>query len=141
MDVEHPFLNFLLRYLSQVYDPADRISLGPPSFGRAFKVFCKFNKSVLETGRYRCYGNSIVQLIHPDAFFPIRHNQNSYLYASSLEGYDSRPMERAYMTHAYLSASWGTKVQPNSLYARLARQYCPSVWNLAQDESVIALGF
>ena len=146
MDAGHPFLKFLLRYLSQVYDPFNRISLGPSSFGRAFQMFCpsaddKENHHMfLKAGTYRCIGNSTVNLIHPDAFFPVRHYQNAYFYSTSLEGYDRRPMERAYMTHAYLS-SWGTKVHPNSLYGRLAQQYCPSVWKLAKDASITPLGF
>lgn len=136
MDAQHPFLEFLIRYLVQTYDPKNRVTLGPPAFGKAFQLFCQVNQP-LKSGVYKCHGDSTVTLIHPDAFFPVKHYELRYFYSTNLDGYDIQTMERAYLTHAYLS-SWGTKVHRNSLYARLARQYCPSVWTLAQS---LPLGF
>ena len=138
LDAEHPFLLFLMRYLVQTYEPTNRVSLGPPAMGKAFQLFCQAEE-VFKSGLHKCHNNSTLTLIHPDAFFPVKHYQNSYFYSTSLEGYDIQTLERAYLTHVYLS-SWGTKVHPNSLYARLARQYCPTVWSLTSTEN-IPLGF
>lgn len=143
MDVGHPFLKFLLEYGTKNYDPNNRISLGPSTFGKAFKLFCKDESkdSLFKAGNFTC-NNANVNLIHPDAFFPIKHNQNDIFYATDFDARDSfkRPMERAYMTHVYLS-SWGTKVDPKSLYARLARHYCPSVWQWSVESDNIPLKF
>ena len=143
--------------------------MGPPAVGKAFSLFCQVAQSPLKAGVYTCHKGSNLTLIHPDSFFPVRHTQNHVFYSSKLDGFDDSPMERAYMTHVYLSRqalffllkivllsifinpklqicffsfprSWGTRVNSNSLYARLARQYCPSTWNLSFSES-IPLGF
>lgn len=135
MDRGHPFLNFLLRYIGQVYNPTDRLSLGPPAFGRAFQLFCQTQEPHLQAGTHRCHNNSTVTLIHPDAFFPVKHTQSGFFYSVNLKDFDYHPMENAYMTHVYLS-SWGTTVHPSSLYARLARKFCPDVWQLTKHEDV-----
>ena len=75
--------------------------MGPPAFGKAFLLFCQ--TETLKTGVYNCHGNSTLTLIDPDAFFPVRHNQNSVFYSTSLAGYDTAPMARAFLTHVYLS--------------------------------------
>ena len=135
MDAGHPFLSFLIDYLVEKYDAKNRVCMGPPAVGAAFKSFCWTRR--LQAATYACSDNSSINLIHPDAFFPVRHNQNNYFYSANLDGYDTQPMQRAYMTHVYLS-SWGTKVHVDALYARMARQYCPRVWNLTRS---MPLGF
>lgn len=138
MDAQHPFLKFLIRYLVQVYDAKLRTILGPPSFGKAFQLFCEVSHP-FKSGLYHCHNNATLTLMHPDGFFPVKHDQNQYFYSNNLEGYDLQAMERAYLTHVYLS-SWGTTVHYDSLYARMARQYCPSVWNFTHTEA-LPLGF
>lgn len=139
MDANHPFLSFLIRYLMQTYDPNKRVSLGPPAFGKAFKLFCHINEPLFKSGLHRCLDNSNLTLFHPDSFFPVRHYELGHFYETTWPGLDVQKMERAYLTHVYLS-SWGRKVHPNSLYSRLARQYCPSVWQLTKEAN-IPLGF
>lgn len=139
MDKDHPFLSFLIRYLMQTYDPKKRVSLGPPAFGKAFQLFCSINDPLFKSGLHHCLASSNLTLYHPDSFFPVRHYELGHFYDTVWEGLNVQKMERAYLTHVYLS-SWGRKVHPNSLYSRLARQYCPSVWQLTKDAN-IPLGF
>ncbi|KAK4026396.1 alpha-1,4-N-acetylglucosaminyltransferase [Daphnia magna] len=139
MDKNHPFLSFLIRYLMQTYNPKARVSLGPPAFGKAFKLFCQVNDPLFKSGLHQCLASSNLTLYHPDSFFPVRHYELGHFYSTTWEGLNVQKMEHAYLTHVYLS-SWGRKVHPNSLYSRLARQYCPNVWHLTK-ESNIPLGF
>ena len=140
MSAGHPFLKFLLDYAAKNYDPNDRISLGPPTLGKAFKVYCKQpGNSQFQAGNFTCD----VNLIHPDAFFPIKHYENEIFYSTDsniIDALNSKPFGRAFMTHVYLS-SWGTKVHSKSLYARLASHYCPAVWKWSSTDGNIPLGF
>lgn len=77
--------------------------MGPPAVGKAFSLFCQVAQSPLKAGVYTCHKGSNLTLIHPDSFFPVRHTQNHVFYSSKLDGFDVSPMERAYMTHVYLS--------------------------------------
>ncbi|KAI9563398.1 hypothetical protein GHT06_010861 [Daphnia sinensis] len=139
MDKDHPFLSFLIRYLMQTYNPKARVSLGPPAFGKAFKLFCQVNETLFKSGLHQCLASSNLTLYHPDSFFPVRHYELGHFYSTTWEGLNVQKMEHAYLTHVYLS-SWGRKVHPNSLYSRLARQYCPTVWYLTKELN-IPLGF
>lgn len=138
MDAGHPFLAFLIRFLAENFLPEIRTSLGPDAIGKAFKIFCRVNEPTLKAGTYQCQGNSTVTLIHPNAYFPVRHTQIYQFYSVNFDDLNIEAMQQAYVTHVYLS-SWGTPVDRNSLYARLARQYCPTVWEFAT--SYVPLGF
>lgn len=145
-DAGHPFVKFVLRYLGQTYDPSNRLSVGSPALEKAFNLFCQAEEkgpSEPDTKKvsYRCHGNSTMSLFHPEAFYPFKPHESRWLYSESVAvDYDRRPLMEAFTAHIF-RAGWGTKVKSNSLYARLARQYCPSVWELSQDETVNPLGF
>jgi hypothetical protein len=139
MDKGHPFLSFLIRYLIKTYDPKKRVSLGPPAIGKAFQIFCQVKEPLFKSGLHQCLHNSNLTLFHPDYFFPVRHYELGHFYTTTFDGLNLVKMERAFLTHVYLS-SWGKKVHPNSLYSLLAHQYCPTVWQLTK-ESNIPLGF
>ena len=128
----------------ETYNKTRRISLCPSNVGKAFQLFCKIKKkeeSSLNVSLHQCIGNSTLTLIHPDLFFPIkRHQTNSFFYLTSLENFDMQFLERAYLTYANLTL-WGPyQIKRTSLYARMARQYCPNVWKHTLTE-LIPLGF
>lgn len=135
LDAGHPFLQFLMDFSAKHYERNNRVSLGPPRVGQAFLQFC--NTSQLAASTYQCQHSSRINLIHPDAFFPIKHYNNRLFYSADFKDLDTKVMERANLTHVYLS-SWGTRVHANSLYARLAREYCPLVWAASSN---LAAGF
>lgn len=141
MSAAHPFFKFLFDYAATNYDQNDRISLGPPTLAKAFKVYCKQpGNSQFQAGNYTYCD---VNLIHPDAFFPIKHYENEIFYSvdsNIIDSFDCKPFERAFMAHVYLS-SWGTKVNSKSMYARLASHYFPTIWQWSSTGGKIPLGF
>ena len=116
-------------HLVKKNDGQQPISLRPSAAGEAFELFCRVKKP-FKAGNHKCQDNSTLMLIHPEAYTPITESEASFFYSTVEESYlDTRAMERAYLTHVYLSTS-GKQVRRTSLYSQLARQYCPSVWNL-----------
>lgn len=132
MDAGHPFLKYLSQNLESGHKKEFRTSLGAPAYGQAFKTFC--NQGTLKTGTYQCPESSVIKLIESDAFFPVKYHEQQYFYGSRFDKLDKRPMEKAFVAHVY-KANWGSVAHRDSLYARLARQYCPSVWELAVREN------
>ena len=144
MDPDHPFLTFLIDYLMEMYNKKKTLSMHPSVVGKAFQLFCKIKKKeepALKVSLYQCSGNSTLALVHPDAFFPLKHNQtNHFFYLASLKSFDLQILEQAYLTYANFTL-WGPyQVKYSSLYARMARQYCPNVWKHTLTE-FIPLGF
>lgn len=103
----------------------------------AFKSFCK--QENLAAGTFTCLNSSSLTLIDAEVFFPIKESEHQYFYLINHEGLDQSPLKSAFSTHVYLSNA-GTQVHENSLYARLARQYCPTVWKTVSEIN-IPLGF
>lgn len=132
----HPFVRYLSEQLSDSYKSGSR-TLDSLSYGRPFKSFC--NQPKLKPGTFHCFGNSSLKLMDSDTFFPVKREQLQYFYIANFSELNMEPMSRAYLVNVYLSML-GTEAHHSSLYAQLARKYCPSVWKLTRDKE-IPLGF
>ena len=140
-DKHHPFLNFLIKYLVQTYDPEQRMSIGPPKLAAAYQLYCGLKlRSRLRTGLFKCHNNTENNLLDPDSIFPVKHYEMYTFFTETFGYFDHNILlQRSFLTHVY-GAGWGKPAPLTSLYASLARQYCPSTWN-ATHEAEIEFGF
>lgn len=99
----------------------------------AMKIYC--SSTNLTVGDYKCHKGTKIQLVDPSSFFPIHRRYMVSLYANSYEDIDLNIMQKSYLAHIY-GANWALPVPVTSLYASLARHYCPLTWKAAQDYNV-----
>lgn len=119
----HPFLYFLMKSMILAFRPDNYLSLGPPALTEAILDFC--NRDDLPGNRLlRCSRNSSLFIQPPDSFYAIGSGRADAFYQSEVKLDDWNMLEHSLLTHIYDSGS-GRPVPPSSLYARLARDYCP----------------
>ena len=117
------------------------MSIGPPKLAIAFQLFCNLPvKGKLSTGLFRCHNNTELNLVDPDAFYPVKHFEMYTFFTETFGYFDHHIiLQRSYLSHVY-GAGWGKAAPLTSFYASLARHYCPSTWN-ATHEADIEFGF
>lgn len=123
------FLSFLMRYMKQAYKPHDRSVIGPTALTRAFRLYCqhsstKINDSIHE---YSCYKGTKVNLYNSSTFNPIGYMERETFFRDKFAFSDVSLLANSYSVHVYGSGH-GAHVPENSLFAYLAKSYCPSVY-------------
>lgn len=117
------------------------MSMGPPRLATAFQLYCGLNiTEKLRTGAFACRNGTQLSLLDPDSFFPVKHFE-MYTFFTETFGYFDHDvlLRRSYLAHVY-GAGWGKPAPLTSLYASLARHYCPATWN-ATFEDRVPFGF
>lgn len=133
LDKDHPFLGFAIRFMMTKYRPDRRGVLGGVSLGEAFHMFCGGKN--ITAGRHSCYKESQIELRVPKLFFPIQRKFIPILFSSNYRNrldLNTDVLSDSFMTHIY-GSQWGLPVNPKSLYATLAMNYCPTTWHVAQS--------
>ena len=103
--------------------------MGPPSLGLAIKLYCnvKLNDSFQHETAYKCQGNQRIHLHPPESFYAIKSFESSKFVQSQMEPEAVEALRTSYLSHVYFHTRH--RIPPSSLYASLARSYCPTVYS------------
>lgn len=105
-----------------------RESMGPPTLGLALKYYCKIqqNSSFTHEAPYHCHKGDAIQLSAPEAFYAIQAHESAKFVEPHIDDEMLQRLDSSYLSHIYFHTKH--RVPQTSLYASLARQYCPSVY-------------
>lgn len=128
----HRFIEFLMKYMVFAYKPEEYVSLGPATLTDAIKYFC--DRERLPAGeRMYCRHNASLILQAPEAFYAINNRRQNAFYHEEADPSDLLEFHHSYLSHVY-DAGNGRVVPEHSLYGLLARNYCPTVYQMAFAE-------
>jgi Alpha 1,4-glycosyltransferase conserved region len=112
-----------------------RETMGPPALAFAFKLYCNIGQEnrLDHSKPYDCRNGHRLHLQPPDAFYGIGHDESSLFFNRHFNDSTVSKLSRSYLSHVYFHTKH--KVPLTSLFATLARQYCPTVYDnaLAED--------
>lgn len=133
----HPFLEKAMNYLVDEYEPYWRESIGGIALAEAFQLYCSRN---ISAGMFDCDAGPI-RLIPPERFFPVERQFIPVLFSSKWVDYSHKyyqfnlsKLDDSFTAYIY-GSQWGLPVHPDSLYAAIAKAYCPATWSAVQDDS------
>ncbi len=119
----HPFLHFLMKSMILAFRSDNYLSLGPPALTEAILEFC--NRNDLPANQWLpCWRNSSLMIQPADSFYAIGSGRADAFYQSEVDPADWSKLKNSFLSHIYDSGS-GRTVPSGSLYAHLARKYCP----------------
>jgi lactosylceramide 4-alpha-galactosyltransferase len=126
----HPFLHFLMKYMVLAFEPDNYISLGPDTLRDAMFYFC--NRETLPANHWvNCRHNSSIFIQPPESFYAINNSRMENFYQPEFDPNDWDLLHRdSFLSHIY-GAGHGRIAPPGSLYAELARKYCPVSYAMA----------
>lgn len=126
----HPFLHFLMKYMVLAFEPDNYISLGPDTLRDAMFYFC--NRETLPANHWvNCRHNSSIFIQPPESFYAINNSRMETFYQPEFDPNDWHLLHRnSFLSHIY-GAGHGRIAPPGSLYAELARNYCPVSYAMA----------
>ncbi|KZS14694.1 Uncharacterized protein APZ42_020082 [Daphnia magna] len=126
----HPFLHFLMKSMILAFRPDNYLSLGPSALTEALFDFCD-RDDLPENTLLLCSRNSSLFVQPPDSFYAIGSGRADAFYQSEVDLSDWNKLKHSFLSHIYLSGS-GRPVPPTSLYAQLAREYCPFTYRTSE---------
>jgi lactosylceramide 4-alpha-galactosyltransferase len=120
----HPFLHFLMKYMILDFRPDNYLSLGPYALAGAMMDFC--NRDDLPANKWLiCWRNLTIFIQPADSFYAIGTGRADAFYQPEVDPADLDKLKNSFLSHVYDSGSDGRIVPFGSLYAKLARKYCP----------------
>lgn len=128
-DRGHKLLNFFMRLMKQTYKPEERSVIGPNGLSRAFRMMCNHSSVVISDAvyDYRCYNEVHVTLLNKTAFHPITYFEQNRFFTENFDRNELKLFDTSYSVHVYGSGH-GAHVPDTSLFAYMAKQFCPSVY-------------
>lgn len=131
---EHPFISYLMDSMFLNYQPNNYVSLGPQALTDAMLNFC--NRDDLPTATAMdCMYDSTVTIQPPHVFYPISSSHSEVFFKPEADPSDWADLQDSLLVHIY-GSSHGMPAPPNSLYAQLAKKYCPISYRMALDTGV-----
>lgn len=129
-DRGHKFLKFFMRLMKITYKPEERSVIGPNGFSKAFRMMCNHSSVVINDSvkEYECYNNVRITLLNRTAFHPITYFEQQRFFVENFQFSELKTFELSYSVHVYGSGH-GAHVPDTSLFAYMARQFCPSVYS------------
>ena len=131
-DKGHEFLNFFMNVMLEIYDPSNRLSIGPYGITDAVKLFCNLQYVIKfeELGELlQCKNNSNITLMYTEAFYSIDYFHHVEFFKESFKISELEKFETSFLSHIYC-ATHGTSAPQTSLYNFFAERFCPTVRNL-----------
>lgn len=130
-DARHPFLHYLMKSMILAFRPEFDMSLGPSLLSDALLDFC--DRQDLPANKWLpCWRNSSIIIQPPDAFYAINSGRADAFFRPDIDPADWNKLANSLISHIYDSGS-GRPVPSSSLYAKLARKYCPITYAMATD--------
>jgi lactosylceramide 4-alpha-galactosyltransferase len=128
----HPFLHFLMKSMVLGFRWDNYLSLGPPALTEAILEFCHRND--LPANKWlHCWRNSSMFIQPADSFYAIGSGRADAFYQPEANPADWDKLKNSFLSHIYDSGS--ERIVPSdSLYARLARKYCPVSYRMTTEE-------
>ena len=77
---------------------------------------------------YNCYNQVPVKLLNKTAFHPITYFEQNRFFVENFNRSELSVFDESYSVHVYGSGH-GAHVPETSLYAYMAKQFCPSVYS------------
>lgn len=132
-DRGHKLLNFFMRWMKQTYKADERSVIGPQGLAHAFRLFCSIppDRKLSEVAEesFVCHGNTPFTLMPPAAFHPIGFFDQNHFFTCDYLPKDLDVLRfNSYTVHVY-GAGHGAHVPKSSLYAFLARRFCPVIYS------------
>ena len=123
------FISFYLRLMNQVFDPDNRLSIGPEAVTKAFHMFCHDEQYIFSRAEsYLCYSNNIIRLLSPESLYPIEFVKRHQFYSANYNHSDfTRAFNKTYSVHMY-GLTHGQDIPDTSLAAYLVANYCPTIY-------------
>lgn len=134
-DAGHPFLEYLMHYLVEEYRPNNYFSLGPFTFSSSLLDFCETDElPTPETGgTLSCWNETAIQFQARNVFYALDNRGRNVFYDKSTNLSDVEQLKKSFVSHAY-DSKVGIADEPESLFANLAKIYCPVTYKMAMDE-------
>lgn len=128
-DRGHKLLNFFMRLMKKTYKSNERSVIGPNGFSRAFRMMCNHSSVVINDSvyDYQCYNQVRIKLLNKTAFHPITYFEQKRFYVENFKQSELKTLENSYSVHVYGSGH-GAHVPDTCLFAYMAKQFCPSVY-------------
>ena len=129
-DRGHKLLNFFMRLMKQTYKPNERSGIGPIGLSRSFRMMCNHSSIVISDSVHdcNCYNQVPVKLLNKTAFHPITYFEQNRFFVENFNRSELSVFDESYSVHVYGSGH-GAHVPETSLYAYMAKQFCPSVYS------------
>lgn len=129
-DRGHKLLNFFLKFMSNSYKPYERSSIGPKGLSDAFRIMCNHSSNIINdsVNDYLCDNQVSIKLLNNTAFYPITFFEQNRFFIENFQHKELRFFRNSYSVHVY-GAGHGARVPETSLFAYLAKQFCPSIFN------------
>lgn len=128
-DRGHKLLSFFMRLMKQTYKPNERSVIGPIGFSTAFRMMCNHSSVVINDSvhDYECYNQVKVRLLNKTAFHPITYFEQKRFFVEDFQLSELKTFDSSYSVHVYGSGH-GARVPETSLFAFMAKQFCPSIY-------------
>lgn len=123
------FLSFLMRYMKQAFKPDERSVIGPSALTRAFRLYCHHSSTKISDSipEHACHKGTKINLFNGSSFNPIGYMEKDLFFKEQFTYSELSLLANSYSVHVYGSGH-GAHVPETSLFAFLARKYCPSVY-------------
>ena len=111
-----------------------RESMGPPSLAFALKFYCNIglNASFQHATPYNCHDGTSIHLQPPESFYAIQSASSRKFVEPEIDSLALNGLSKSYLSHVYFHTKH--KVPLSSLYASLARQYCPATYEVLKED-------
>jgi lactosylceramide 4-alpha-galactosyltransferase len=122
----HPFLHFLMKSMILAFRSDNYLSLGPLALTEAILEFC--NRNDIPSNQWLpCWRSSSLFIQPADSFYAIGSGRADAFYQPEVDPADWIKLKNSFLSHIYDSGS-RRKIPSSSLYAQLARKYCPIIY-------------
>lgn len=132
----HPFLQYLMSTMLVKYEPHSFFSLGPIALSSAIQEFCYYEDKILNNMPMSCRWNVSMTLKSHQAFYALGGTDHQIFFkpANTTE-FEKwfKLLNHSFVSHIY-DAEEPKTIPENSLYGRLAQNFCPTAYAMAIQE-------